>query len=267
MKIALIVVAFMLFGCEVLPTSDASIPAIDSGSVVDSGISDAGTAFDSGVAASNDAGMDAGIFDSGTPLDSGIPLDSGVRDAGPYDDGGVKAAQCASTFGSFFTAAFGRVDGIVTAVVPPAYPCTLPNGDHVVIQVNVGDAGIGRLVVNVKSSFGDPNIRLGTFSFPLPAPAFELGWHPGLMLNYQTLGVHADAGFTSVNLNQASMRIYDAIEVGQPISIYATSSGGVLAASAHLIHRNGNNNDGALVLNPTSAIPTFMLFHFANQSF
>lgn len=203
--------------------------------------------LDAGVVEEMDAGVDAGI-------------DAGVVDAGHKADG------CAATFGEAFTNAFGRADGTVTAVIPPAWTCPLPNDDHLVIQVSI-DGGIQRLVVNLHSNFGDPNLRVRTISAALPAPAYSEGWHPGLMLDYAAMGLHSDAGWDSLTLEQVVTRVYDAVPVGAPLSVYGTSSGGATAASAHLIHRNGQQNDGAIVIDPTGAQPTWLLFHFANQTF
>lgn len=241
---ALLVVVIALSACG------AVVPANDSGVADDAGMAeDAGAIVDAGLA------EDAGSSDAGT-VDGG--LDAGVR----------KQAACASTFGSVLTNAFGRIDGTVIAVVPPGDPgCALPNSDHVVVQVSF-DGGVHRMVINVESSFGDPRIRLREVTAPLPSPAFAPGWHPGLALDYPTqLGVHSDGGWEALPLQQAAQRVYDLVEVGAPIAVYATSSGGSFAASAHKVHRNGSNTDGALVLNPTSAAPTWVLFHFANQSF
>lgn len=206
----------------------------------------------------DDASLDPGVEDAGAP-------DAGDDDAGSAD-AGTKADRCVSTFGAVFTSAFGRADGTVVAVVPPGWQCPMPNGDHVVIQVSI-DGGVQRLVVNVKSSFGDPNIRMRTLTAPLPAPAFAEGWHPGVALDYPSLGLHSDGGWDSLTLEQAAARVYDAVTVGAPLSVYATSSGGSYAASAHLVHRNGRLNDGAIVVDPTGAQPTWLLFHFANQTF
>lgn len=51
------------------------------------------------------------------------------------------------------------------------------------------------------------------------------------------------------------------LEVGDPISIYGTCGAG-RPESAHLIHCNLMNQDGAIVANST-----FQLFHFATQTF
>ncbi len=191
--------------------------------------------------------------------------DAGAPDAGILDAGN-KADACASTFGALFTNAFGRADGTVVAVVPPAWQCPLPNADHVVIQVSI-DGGVQRLVVNVKSDFGDPKVLFRVISAPLPAPAYAEGWHPGVTLDYPSMGLHSDAGWELLDLEQAASRVYDAVIVGAPLSVYATSSGGSYAGSAHKVHRNGQQNDGAIVVDPTGAQPTWLLFHFATQAF
>lgn len=207
-------------------------------------------------------------LDAGEVVDAGA-FDAGIDDAGVFD-AGTKADNCAfeNEFGALFTNAFGRADGTVVAVVPPAWPCPFPNSDHVVIQMMI-DGGVQRLVVNVKSDFGNPNIFMRELNAPLPAPAYGEGWHPGLSLDYPTdFDVHTtDGGWDEVNLEQASARIDDAITIGAPLSVYATSSGGSYAASAHKIHRNSGKKDGAIVIDPTGANPRWLLFRFANQSF
>jgi len=206
----------------------------------------------------------APAFDGGQP-DAG--LDAGV-DAGA--DAGNKSAACASTFGTGLTASFGRFDGVVSAVVRPAdTQCALPNSDHVVVQVKT-DAGVYRMVVNVLSSFGDPDVRLAAISAPLLGGPWSEGWHPGLLLDYPThLSLHSsDGGFTPIPMAQLIERVADEITVGEKISVFAESSGGpVYGSGAHKIHRNGSNRDGALVLNPEGTSARWLLFHFANQSF
>jgi len=124
------------------------------------------------------------------------------------------------------------------------------------------------MVVNVLSTGTDPEIRMRTLDAALPAPAFGEGWHPGLMLDYATdLQVHSDSAWTPRTLPEATAQISDAITIGAPISIYATSSGGTHADSTHLIHRHAAHDDGALVLDPTAAHPHWLLFSFADQTF
>lgn len=182
-------------------------------------------------------------------------------DAGPID----KAEHCAPAFGQELTAAFGRLDGTVLAVVQPKdTQCALPNDDHVVLQVLMNNAAY-RMVINIQSSYGDPDVRYQALAHTMPAPAWSEGWHPGLALDYVAdFGVHTSAGFTPHPLAELSQVITDAIGLGQKVSVYAESSGG---DSAHKIHRNTGKTDGAIVLDPDSASPTVLLFHFANQSF
>lgn len=181
-------------------------------------------------------------------------------------DGGVvdKAASCASTFGQALTDSFGRIDGAVLAVVKPTdTQCVMPNDDHLVVQVTM-DGAAYRMVVNLQSSYGDPDVQYLEVGGKLTGPAWAEGWHTGITLDYVSdLGVHA-ADFAPHPLMELADLVTDRIPLGQKISVYATSSGG---ASAHLVHRNGAKNDGAIVLDPESASPRVLLFHFADQSF
>ena len=193
-------------------------------------------------------------------------------DAAPPDvawpDAG-KDAACASTFGHGLTASFGRVDGTVVAVVQPGDPnCAQINGDHVVVQIRM-NGDVYRMVVNVLSTGADTRIRIRGLEHALPAPAFAEGWHPGLTLDYPTdLGVHmGDAEWTSYSMPDATAKIGDAITIGAPISVYATSTGGTHDDSTHLVHRHAAKDDGALVIDPMSAHPRWLLFSFADQAF
>lgn len=188
-------------------------------------------------------------------------VDAVLADAG-------KEAACASTFGAALTNAFGRIDGTVTAVVAPGIQtCAMPNSDHLVVQMEFG-GDVYRMVVNVESNGADPNIRVRTRTGALPAPAFAPGWHPGLTLDYANdLGVHSGTGWDALPLAEAAAQVAAPIEIGASIAVYATSSGGTYAHSAHLVHRNGSNHDGALVIDPTGANPTWYLFSFADQTF
>src|SRR5689334_6097263 len=91
-----------------------------------------------------------------------------------------KAAACADTFGNELTDAFGRLDGTVLAVVPPATErCAQPNSTHLVVQVTMHGAAY-RLVVNVE------NIFMHEIDAPLTGPAWSDGWHTDAPLDYVT---------------------------------------------------------------------------------
>jgi hypothetical protein len=217
-----------------------------------------------------DAGeADAGPVDAG-PLDAG-ELDAGEPDAGPVDAGPVdKAASCTGTFGSALTNSFGRADGTVLAIVTPTdQQCPMPNSDHVIVEITIQGA-VYRMVVNVESTSGDPDVRFAELDHALVGDPWSDGWHTSVKLDYPgDLGVHAGDGgaFTPTPMADLVARIDDVIPLNAPISVFATSSGGSTAASAHLIHRNGNGNDGAIVIDPQGANPHWLLFHFDEQSF
>ncbi len=192
--------------------------------------------------------------------------DAPLREDAP-DASTDKARPCATVFGRSLTSGFGRLDGTVRAVVPPGHPsCPLPNGTHVVVQVTMNDE-VYRMVVNVLSDQGPPNVYFRTLDAPLEGGAWIEGWHPGTPLDYvSTLHVTSDS-FTSHDMAEMVELVAGPIELGAKISVFATSSGGSNAANAHLVHRNAANADGAIVIGPETASPRYLLFHFDEQQF
>jgi hypothetical protein len=176
-----------------------------------------------------------------------------------------KAAGCATQFGSALTAPYGRLDGTVRAIVPPGDPnCGILNGGHLTLQVTSGGA-VYRMVVNVQSDQG-PDLRVfyGQKSAPLQGPPWADGWHPDAALDYKlTLG-ETRSQLVQMDMAPLVAAVTDAISLNVPVSVYASTSGG---ESAHLVHRNTTNQDGAIVLDPTSASPTYLLFAFLNTDF
>jgi hypothetical protein len=69
--------------------------------------------------------------------------------------------------------------------------------------------------------------------------------------------------FTQADQAAAVARLETDLVPGAKVSVYATSSGG---NSAHLVHRNATNEDGAIVLTPDSA-PHYLLTAFPEQTF
>lgn len=201
--------------------------------------------------------------------DTSAEMETGALDAAmDSPDAFRPTGMCATTFGSALTAGFGRIDGTVYAVQKPSdTSCVMPNGDHVILQVLMNGA-VYRLVANVQSDRAgtDPKILIASLSHALPAPAFSEGWHLGAGLDYVTsLGAHADASFTPYVIADAVTKIAGEVKVGDLVSVYGTSGSG-RPESAHLIHRNKTNEDGAIVVSPASS-PRFLLFHFAEQTF
>jgi hypothetical protein len=202
--------------------------------------------------------------DAGTETDGGASADA----AGDVsaEAGGSKAARCATEFGAALTAPYGRLDGTVLAIVKPTdLQCTLPNSTHLTLQVLAGGK-VYRMVTNVVSTrVGiSPDVRFAKVNAPLPPPVFSEGWHVGVPFDYvTTLNVHT-ASFAPLAKDQLVQTLDDAIALDSGVSVFATTSGG---ASAHLVHRNKTDQDGAIVLAPNSPNPTFLLFHFEQQVF
>jgi len=171
-----------------------------------------------------------------------------------------KAKACASQFGSLFTKSNGRADGALVAVVRPAdTQCALPNSSHVVLQLSI-QGQVQRLVVSVE------DIAVTSVAAPLVGPAYAQGWHLDQHLDYpKDLGVHSD-DFAPASKDQAVAFVCSPLSIGDPVSVYAYADG-TYPASAHQIHRNDNYPDGAVVVNPTSAMPTYLLFRYSNQVF
>lgn len=231
--------------------------------------SSSGSEVDAGNAALDAGALDAGAVDAGT-VDAGA-FNAGALDAGAVDAStstSTLAAGCVSQFGRLFTAAFGRLDGTLVAVVAPAdRQCTLFNNDHLVLEI-AAQGGVMRVVVNILSdgrNGTDTRLRYQALEHEAIGPPFAEGWHPGVALDYPSmLGAHSTNGFEPTAMPELIEAVERGLVLGAPISAYATSSGGARADSAHLVHRNnpGQSQDGALVVRPTAARPTYLLFHF-----
>ncbi|HEY3448567.1 MAG TPA: hypothetical protein VGK67_19580 [Myxococcales bacterium] len=203
--------------------------------------------------------------DASEPPDAALP--AGPDAAVPVD----KAASCASTFGASLTNAFGRLDGTVLAIVKPTdSQCPIPNSDHLVIQVQVAGEAY-RMVVNVVSDGRNgTDTRLKYLETPhaLQGDPWSEGWHPGASVDYPgDLGAHVDA-FTPHAMTELVELVSARLNLGDRISIYATSKD--RPSSAHLIHRNQGgaaNDDGAIVIGPDTAEPLWLVFAFDGTSF
>jgi hypothetical protein len=208
-----------------------------------------------GASTSDDTGVD--------PPDGGPLADAGALDAAPVRDSAA-ASQCTATFGAALTSAFGRADGTLLAILTPEdQQCPRPNATHVILEVTMGGSAY-RMVVNVQSDTAPFDVAYTELHAPLAGPAWADGWHPGVALDYATtLGLHTDAFAPTPTAGLVST-IVTRLAIGAPVSVYATSSGG---DSAHLVHRNATDQDGAIVLDPASSSPTYMLFRFSNQTF
>lgn len=196
--------------------------------------------------------------------DAGATVEAG-GDAGAVEDSGPKLdGSCVvPSFGDDLTEGFGRIDGVISAIqMPNDQTCSMPNRDHLILQVLMNGA-VYRLVVNT-------DVKVLELDHALPAPAFAEGWHTGIGLDYaKDLGA-ASTSFTDPGDMNATVQkaIGAGLAVGDGVSVYATSGAG-RPESAHLVHRNTSppNTDGAIVVHPDRATPKFVLFAFDDQTF
>ncbi len=211
----------------------------------DAGAKDGGPDDGGAEASPGDAAGDAG--GEATPAEAGVSCEE-------------KAQACATTFGSLFTKADGRADGTLVALVRPVdQQCALPNGTHVVLELSI-QGQVQRLVTSVSG------VAVDTANAPLLGPAYAEGWHTGVTLDYAAdLGVHS-TDFTTVTQDEAVAFVCAHVTVGAPVSVFAYSDG-TEPSSAHQVHRNDGYPDGAIVVDPTSATPTYLLFRYLNQTF
>lgn len=214
-----------------------------------------------------------------SPNDEGGPkssVDAGAADSLPEDSGaapdGAPDGSCTETFGTSLTMGFGRIDGTVYAIQKPGErTCAQPDEDFLVLQVMM-DGEVYRLLVDVGTDRGGAStqIHMATVPHEMPQPEYAEGWQTGVPLDYANmLGVHsADGGFALLSVAEAVTKIAAEVKVGDPVSVYATSALDH-PERAEIIRRNtpGKNEDGAIVVRPTSGAPTFLLFHQADQKF
>jgi len=89
------------------------------------------------------------------------------------------------------------------------------------------------------------------------------GWHAATLDYVATLGLHS-TDLPSESTATAVADITNALDLGAHVSVFATAQGE--PDSAHLVHRNLTNQDGALVVDVDGS-PTWLLFAFSNQTF
>ncbi len=198
------------------------------------------------------------------PADAGTgPADAGGGGGGTGDGTPTRVA-CTGSFGSAMSAAYGRLDGFLVSIVNVNGSATCRGDDnHLHLQVRV-NGKVEDIAVNVESTSGDPDVQFRTLNAALRGGAWTEGWHTGQTLDYaNNLAVHSTS-FTALSLSQLQAQLDSLLASANHVSIFAT---GFDATGGHDIHRNPTNHDGAIVINPTTSNPTYLLFHFSNQTF
>ena len=213
-----------------------------------------------------DKGSAADAGPAAVPADAAAPprVDAGAPPpVGP--DGAPTREACTSSYGTGLSTSFGRLDGALVAIVPPGHHGCNGDADHLHLQVKAAGA-VYDIAVTMASTMGGamPEVFLAEKDAPLANGPWADGWHAGTRFDYvNDLGLHA-ADFTAMPAAALAMKVQQALGTVNHISVYATGYG---PSGGHKVHRNSGGQDGALVLDPTSATPHVLAFHFSTQSF
>ncbi len=178
------------------------------------------------------------------------------------DDGTPTRQACTSNFGNALSTSFGRMDGLLVAVVAPGQTqgCN-DDDDHVHLQVSIAGQ-IYDVAIDVDSPTVE-DVHTTTRDLVLPGAAWSEGWHPGGTLDFPTLGVHSTDLVLGTKASLVSDLMSDLASVNH-ISVFATGYG---VDGAHLVHRNGSGHDGMVVTEPLSTPSHARMFSFSDQSF
>lgn len=185
-----------------------------------------------------------------------------VGDAATTEDDGVPVRQpCTTSFGNALTSTYGRLDGVLVAIVWPGGSACNSDGDHVLLQIRA-NGEIYEIAVNVGSPAAE-DVKTTTRDIPLPGPAWSEGWHTGVAMDYVAMNVRASDLELQTRSQHVAALMTDLTEVNH-VSVYAIGYG---PDGAHLVHRNGNGKDGLLITRPLSSQVHARLFAFSNQTF
>jgi hypothetical protein len=191
--------------------------------------------------------------------EQGVDDDRSHRDAGRSDsgDGPPTRHACTTQFGDGLRGAYGRIDGFVVAVLAPRSGLCNADSHHVHIQVTAAGATYD-VAVNTDAGFiAHRDVRL-------PGAAWSEGWHSNASLDYvRDLGLHS-GDFTAENQTQTDQDVEAVLASANHISIFATPYN---HSGVHLVHRQGQGHDGAVITDPLSPTAHLLAFHFSDQRF
>lgn len=188
-------------------------------------------------------------------------LVAGCGTTGSYDvpavpDGGIgssKAAACSQTFATNLSGAYGRLDGTVTAIVEPTdTQCPSATKNTLILELSVlnGTLEVALDASNTQSTTSNSDWYLASITHA-PLTAWAEGWHPGGNLDYPgDLGAHSsDPTWQDLKPADLIKKLDDLIPLNTRVSVYATNAGGD-ETTVHLVHFQGNQQDGAILIDP-----------------
>ena len=188
----------------------------------------------------------------------GAPDASDVPPPTSSTDGAPKRQTCTSSFGNALTSNHGRLDGYLVAVVTGSTRSCNNDGSHVHVQVSVANA-VYDVAVNLDTLMASETIGA------LPDVPWVEGWHAGAGLDYASdLGLSSTAFAAAASTNARRSQLETLLATANHVAIFATGYG---PEGAHLVHRQGNHRDGAIILDPLAAKPRLVAFRFASDVF
>lgn len=227
--------ALFLIGCSAAPASDNS-SGPDAGSVAPHGDAGGGGASD---ASSGGSGSGTG-------------------------DGSAQRLTCTSSFGKGMSETFGRLDGLLVALVQPGTTSCSGDSDHMHLQIQMSGSTYDIAVDVDSTSGGSSDASFLSLGAPLLGGAWSEGWHTSTQLDYvSNLDVHSTQFATESKAQMTALLNTDLATVNH-VSIFTTGYGD---DGGHLVHREGSDQDGAIVIEPLSDSPEYLLIRFPEQSF
>ena len=202
---------------------------------------------------------------SGGSPDAALAVDASPDAIISVPDGTPTRMPCTNQLGTGLTAAFGRLDGFLVAIIPPGTsPCNADK-DHIHLQIRANNA-VYDVAITVASMNGTVEDVASTTT-DLWIPGWQEGWHTGatngVLLDYVSRGIRSPA-FTVSSRAQLTSALMTELASANHITVFATGYG---PDGAHLVHRNGSGRDGAIVTQPLSAPGKARVFRFAAQVF
>ncbi len=171
------------------------------------------------------------------------------------DDGTPIRRPCTGNFGGGLTKSFGRLDGILVAIVPPGSGGCNADRDHVHLQIEA-DGETYDVAINI-------DVRTGTRDLVMPGPAWSDGWKTGIPVKYPMLDIHTD-DLVDRTRDQLVAELMTELGTVNHISIFGIGYG---PEGAHNVHRNDFNQDGMVLTQPLSTPARARLFAFSTQTF
>jgi hypothetical protein len=197
---------------------------------------------------------DAAGVDAAVAVDAEVPIH--------VDDGTPMRRPCTNQLGSGLSRSFGRLDGILVAIVPPGNGGCNADPDHIHLQIESRGATYD-VAINVGSSGNAQDVHTTTRDKKLPGPVWSDGWHTGSSIDYAAMGIHA-ADLPLQTRAEIVANLMRELATVNHISVFAIGYG---PDGVHLVHRNDFGRDGLLITEPLSTPAKLRMFAFSDQSF